>query len=703
MIEQERRRLGQRLDDVARMCEGGMPPANFYSELLQRLMESLAAVAGCVWLKTAQGNLQQQVQINFQNLGINSSEEAKSCHDALLGWAFSTNQDQVQLPPQSVIGQPQQGRAAPGNPTDAILLIVPIRHNNQAVGLLEIFQAKNRPANAIPGFLQYMTLMAELAGRFQRNQLVGELSNQQTLWTQLENFSRVIHGSLNPTEVAFIVANEGRRLVECDRLSVAIRRGGEKTRIEACSGTDVVEHRSNLIRCMKNLTHEVMEWGEKLVFAGEKDDTLPPKVLKALDEYLQESPCRLLVIKPLRDEREGDGKDKPKLPPRSALIMECYEAQADEPQVEARLEIVSKHASSALFNAIEHRRIPGRWIWLPLAKLQEGLGGKTKAIVLAVVAAVSLLGAGLYAFPYPLKMEATGKALPQVRRWVYPPSSGILNRFEVKPNDVVGEGAVLALLFDRDLDGKMAQFNAEISAATHQIEAAVNQLRQMTDEREKTRVRSEEAQARNMRESKKKQLDKLKVLTNAIDDPQGTNNFRLLAPQMNANETPLLPNRRWTVLSGNFKDLERKEVRPTDQILRLGAKDGPWELEIKIPQKHIGQVLRGYQRLGTDELDVDFILTSDPTSLYRGRLARDRIAGETTPNQNDAGESEPYVLAFVRIEGDGIPEASKVDRATLTSDTDVRAKILCGPERAGYSLFYGVWEFLYEKVVFFLF
>jgi hypothetical protein len=35
------------------------------------------------------------------------------------------------------------------------------------------------------------------------------------------------------------------------------------------------------------------------------------------------------------------------------------------------------------------------------------------------------------------------------------------------------------------------------------------------------------------------------------------------------------------------------------------------------------------------------------------------------------------------------------------SGTDVRAKVRCGPHALGYALFYGVWEFFYEKVVFF--
>ena len=65
VVEQERRRLGQRLDEVSRLCEADVPPAVFYSEMLKRLLESLAAPAGAVWTRTPQGNLQIQYQVNL--------------------------------------------------------------------------------------------------------------------------------------------------------------------------------------------------------------------------------------------------------------------------------------------------------------------------------------------------------------------------------------------------------------------------------------------------------------------------------------------------------------------------------------------------------------------------------------------------------------------------------------------------------------
>ena len=48
-----------------------------------------------------------------------------------------------------------------------------------------------------------------------------------------------------------------------------------------------------------------------------------------------------------------------------------------------------------------------------------------------------------------------------------------------------------------------------------------------------------------------------------------------------------------------------------------------------------------------------------------------------------------------------IPEDSRVPTDLLVTGTEVHTRIRCGNHAMGYSLFYGVWEFIYEKVVFF--
>ena len=64
-------------------------------------------------------------------------------------------------------------------------------------------------------------------------------------------------------------------------------------------------------------------------------------------------------------------------------------------------------------------------------------------------------------------------------------------------------------------------------------------------------------------------------------------------------------------------------------------------------------------------------------------------------------EAEPVVVAFVDIEDPSIPAENRLPEGGRVAGTEVHAKVRCGNHAMGYSLFYGVWEFMYEKVVFF--
>ena len=48
-----------------------------------------------------------------------------------------------------------------------------------------------------------------------------------------------------------------------------------------------------------------------------------------------------------------------------------------------RLEVVGKHAAPALYNAAQMKRVPLKFLWWPIAKLQEGIGGKGRFYAIA--------------------------------------------------------------------------------------------------------------------------------------------------------------------------------------------------------------------------------------------------------------------------------------------------------------------------------
>ncbi len=702
VIDQERRRIGRHLDDIARMAETDVPPTTFYGEVLKRLLDALAAPAGAVWLRTIPGTPQLHYQVNLNQVGTERNEQTRQSHEGLLLMALHQAAPQpVHLLPNTSVAPAQDGKAAPGNPTDHLLLLVPVIQNEQVVGLLEVFQNPSRPLNAVQGFLQYMSLMADLCSRYLRHQRMTQLAGQQQLWTQLEAYARQVHGSLNPTEVAYLVANEGRRLVECDRVSVAIR-SGARTRIEAVSGADVVEKRSNLVKLMRTLCDHVLAWGEKLVFNGTIDDSLPPKVLASMNEYLHESNSKLLVIQPLKDER--DGKDSRK-PARAAVVMECFDPPNEMQPLLDRLDVVTRHATSALYNAVEYRRIPMRMLWMPLAKAQEGLGGKARAIWMLVCLSLTMLLAVLILLPYPLKMDANGQLVPVVRQKLYPPVDCTVKQFYVRPGTTVPELSSIALLYDL----QQRNFGLELEDAVKIADDKATFFDAMAlkgdNEAERVKFRADALENRRLAESKKKELVELRKNTAAL--PQRAGYFLLKAPEFSDQDNVRLRNytgpRHWTLLTSDYEDQWLgKQAKPTEPILSVGLKEGPWEIEMKIPQKHIGQVLAGFERLKTDTLDVDFLLRSDPTKTYKGKLHRNRIASEATPAKDETSEAEPVVIAFVDIEDASISDDDRLPHAgNRVAGTEVHAKIRCGDHRMGYSLFYGVWEFMYEKVVFF--
>ncbi len=686
-IEQIRRQINRLFEEVSALSEQDLPPPAYYAEVLQRCLSGIAAAAGAVWLRTLQGHLQLAYQINMRDVGLEEDETGKQAHDELLRHTCLAGRAII-VPPRSGTGAAENGQAPPGNPTDFVVLLAPIVVEKQVAGLIEIWQDRRHNPDAMPGFLQFLTNMAGLASVYQRNTQLRSMVGQQAVWTQLEAFARQIHGSLNPTEVAYLVANEGRRLIECDRVNIALR-VGQRVVIEAISGADVVEKRSNLVQLLRKLVDEVGKWGERLVFNGVKDDSLPPKVLDALDHYLAESSSKLLVVQPLEDDREKDDKKKEmKKPARSTIVMESFDPPAAPEQMIARLEVVGRHATSALYNAVEHKRIPMRFLWMPLAKIQEGLGGKTRAIIYASSIAAVLLILALIFVPYPLKMDAKGQLLPEDRRYIYSPVEAEVMGFAegLKPGSEVREGQDLVKMHDLKLEMKLHDLRSDINSAINEMKALDLQYSAATTEPERLRISSEKEQKRATVNRKNLELRAMNARTTPVAGAPGY--FWLKAPL------------KGTVLSSDFLQLVGRPVKPSEQLLRIGDKDKPWEVELKIPQKHIGQILRAYNK-PNQELDVDILLSTAPTQTYRGRLARHKISGEANPDRTENNESEPMVLAYVTLSGPDIPEDLRVPEGELVAGTEVHSKVRCGNQPMGYSLFYGVWEFLYEKVVFF--
>jgi hypothetical protein len=719
-MSDDKNRYGRQIEEAfeaaAKLAGSNLPPTDFYEQLLNRTLSAIDAPAGAVWLRTPQGFLQVACQTNLDKIGLDSKRGGRQCHNEVLRQVFSA------APPRPVLLEPN-GRLAPGggepgpvppaNLTEHFALFAPIvTPDKQALGVLEVFQEPTHDPRLYPAFLNYAFQMAGYASQYHHYITSRQGSGAERTFTQIETFARLIHGTLNPTEVAYHVANEGRKLIECDRLCVGVRHARSRVTVEAVSGADVVEKASTHVRRLRFLMESVVQWGEPLIFKGTKDAGLPPAVARSLDEYLHESQPKLLVVQPIRDEREKDAKK----PARSVLVLESFNPPENVEPLVQRLEVVGKHAAPALYNAAQMKRVPLKFLWWPLAKVQEGIGGKGRFYAITAAVLLAVLVGCMILVPYPLRMDAPGQILPVEIAQIFPADEGRVVEMRRKPGEEVGTNEVVATLYSSTLLKNYREAQDQFLLANDKAIRLQQQINLLaaTDPQQARQLDLEMIAARQTAHAASAYRTALIQTYNM--DPNRPGFFFALTPKKFSTDLDRpFGESRFTVLNDDRREnLIGRTLRPSEDLLRVGNVKGDWHAELKIPQRNIGQIRRAfadsrYHKIETAEgrhhgkkyLEVDVLLRSEGDTSYRGRLYEDGVTGQAVPNRDEHDETEPVVTAYVKLNIPEIPREQWVPGEQFVTGLEVSVKIRCGDHSLGYSMFHGVWEWFYEKVVFF--
>jgi len=718
---EDKNRYGRQIEEAfeaaAKLAGSNLAPTEFYEQLLNRTLSAIDAPAGAVWLRTPQGFLQVACQTNLDKIGLDSKRGGRQCHNEVLRQVFQA------APPRPVILEPN-GRLAPGggepgpvppaNLTDHFALFAPIvTPDKQALGVLEVFQDPTHDPRLYPAFLNYAFQMAGYASQYHHYITARQGSGSERIFTQIESFARLVHGTLNPTEVAYHVANEGRKLIECDRLCVGVRHARKRVTVEAVSGADVVEKASTHVRRLRHLMEAVILWGEPLIFKGTKDAGLPPAVAHSLDEYLHESQPKLLVVQPIRDEREKDVKK----PSRSILVLESFNPPENSEPMVQRLDVVGKHAAPALFNAAQMKRVPLKFLWWPLAKLQEGIGGKGRFYAIGGAILLAILVSCMILVPYPLRMESKGQIIPVEIHQIFPAMEGQVRVIRRKPGEKIGPNEAVVELYSSELQQKYSEVQDRFNQMNGQAARLVQQLSVLGQGDAVASQRLEkELELAKARSGAQAAANEMKAMATGYNmESQKPGYFYALTPPFSTDLARPFAMSRWTVLNDDRREnLHGRTMRPSEELLRVGNVEGDWHVELKIPQRNIGQIRRAfadpqYHKIetapgrdhGKKYLEVDLLLRSEADTSYRGRLYEDGVAAQAVPNKNEHDETEPVVTAYVKLNIPAIPREQWIPTEQFVTGLEVTARVRCGDHALGYSLFHGVWEWFYEKVVFY--
>src|SRR5450432_1713987 len=133
-IEKARREVNRIADEIAHLSETDIQPAQYYSEFLQRVYFAMQGFGAAIWIRTPQGNLQQQCQINLREVGLDRTPDSRPMHDELLRQAALQAKGGI-VTPHFSHNFGTGGDQIAGNPTDYVILLVPILQEKLVIGL----------------------------------------------------------------------------------------------------------------------------------------------------------------------------------------------------------------------------------------------------------------------------------------------------------------------------------------------------------------------------------------------------------------------------------------------------------------------------------------------------------------------------------------------------------------------------------------
>ncbi len=490
------------------------------------------------------------------------------------------------------------------------------------------------------------------------------------MWAQLENFTRLVHKGLDRQMTSYTIANEGRRLIECDRVSVAINKG-RKCTIEAVSGQDTFDKRSNTVTILGRLATAVVATGETVWYTGDTS-MMAPQVEEAMQDYVDECHSKAVAIVPLKEPHDAtDPTANPKV--LGALVIEQIEDSRPRDGLMQRIEVVSDHSAIALNNVREHNELFLMPVWRAIGKSKWVLEARQLPWTIAVAVTLVFVTVVLCLWPADFDLSAKGRLIPSVKRHVFAPIEGTVIDVPVRHEKQVKQGEVLARLENLDLNGKVHAMVGNVQTATQELSNKNRQLNDPTqklDRGETSRLQGEIAKLKEEQKSYRQQLELLRkkqdqlTIRSPIDGTVVT----------------------WDV----YKTLIFRPVQLGTLLMDVEEPGGQWELEVQMPESRMGYINDALKASGDAPLTVEYITATKPGVTHVGTVKEIHRTAEVR------GEEGNTVILRVAINKDDIAD-------DLRDGAEVTTKVHCGRASIGYVWLHDLISFFQSKVLFRIF
>ncbi len=669
--EQVRLQVRQAFDQLRDLSRQEIPLEQFCQALLQRVIPLTGAHGAIVWQFDPGAGFRV-----FQADGRRTDEfgEASERHRDLLIDVARTRQPMAI--PSGAVGL-EQGQPYEYGAADLLLLIVPVLDRKQQIwGMLELLQRVNVGESARDGYLRFLEQLATLFSRWQEQHDLRQLSSHQDRWSQRMDLTREVHNSRGLSQTAYAIANETRRLLAADRVSV-LSWSGNHTRMQAISSQDRFDNRSNVVKMLTRIADSVVRTDEPLWITGDTSQ-LSPSLAARVNEFLEESHSRTLAVLPLRKDMTTDQpasaltlERRPSVQrsqPCGAIVIEFFDRERMRAEVEDDLRLSTQHAAIGLSRSIDEDAVFLMPLWRTLGETRRYLLGDARKKT--ITAAVALLAVALFLcfWPLTLRMRVDGLLQPQTRRNLFTEVDGVVAKIHFDHNETVPAGAVVAELDSQQLRLAKLELEGQIRTLEQQVLNLSRQLNQQNDLPEADRFEMN-ANLEQMQIQKEGFREQLEIVNRQMES------LEIVSPVAG------------TVVTWDARRrLEKLPVAANQPLMTIADMDGPWRVELTIPQNRVGYINQALENNNGKPLKTEMIVATNPNRRIPGTLV------SVAERAEQGADGQTMFRGIVDL-----------DEALLEKPqpgTGVTVRVACGRRAAGFVWFYQVIDFLRTRVFF---
>ena len=643
------RQIDVLLDEIGQFSKSDLSVADFLKECLSRVVTALDAVGGVAWTRGASGGIEPACHL----LPLDAMElppQAEASRRSLVSAILAEGKARTVMPQVAA-----SGKTVDVNPTAYFLIYCPWSIDRETLGAFEVFLHPGTSPKIQRGYLELIEAVCGYVEDFYRRGQLRQYRQWATDWKALQEFAVHVHHSLDLTETAFTIANECRRLMGCDRVSV-LAQHGTRFRLIATSGVANINERANVVRSLERLG-TACRLGEPLWYPDMADE-LPPEVEQLANAHLDESQARVLLVYPLIPcESDSDTGGRRQV---GALIAENYYGGFDE-RACRNLTTIHDASARALGNALEVSQVPLLSLLRRAGRAGRFIRARRLQATLVLLASV-LCVLALALIPADFNVEARGRLQPDRLRDAFAPVDGVVAETAVRHGDRVDVGDVLLRMRSSELDLQFSRVWGELQTAREEL-AAVEATR--------TQDSREHDEGESLRSQLTARREELGVRVASLQEQ-----YSILQQQREELEVR-------SPIAGELLtwDLDQLlDARPVTcgQILAtIGDLDGPWHLELRIPDRRVAHILAA-QKKSSQKPEVTFIVATEPGGRLRGSLSW--IGSRTEISEFDG----VFVPAKVAVDRNELP--------LHVPGAEVTAQIHCGRRAVGYVWFHDLWD-----------